>query len=142
MVRKTHLTPHEVQQYTLMATDELAKFIAQVGTSKAAHLFSECLRSFRIAAHAANAAWKLFDLYTSGIKHNRAEVVTPTAWDELKEALAVYAPDSIPASRATREYSYRVLEETYNYLSYYEKEPGHVVLDQLFQRIEAMRQQS
>jgi hypothetical protein len=128
----------DIQKYEYMDQAQMGSAFFSGGIEEGAKYFVQLMRSYRISANVAHSAWKLVDeMEKLGTMHNTETL------EELKQRLRLFAPEA-PAFKQPKpvlEYGCRLLEELYDALSPY-NDPAYntgVILEQLFKRISAMR---
>lgn len=131
--RKTYMPESEIQMLEQMTEAQVAAYIMREGTAKAGEQIVCLMRSYRIAAAVANAAWKV-------VKEGETGVYTDS-YVELTKALNLYSPGNFPPYASDLEFGCRMLEELYDHLSQWNGEgmSTMVLMEQLFARIEEMR---
>lgn len=139
MAEKTHLSEAAIQKYEEWAADRIASHVFQNDIAQGAKQFLLLLRSYRIAANVAVAAWKLVE------EHRKTGQVQPRTVEELVARLHLFAPEAphFAPPKPLAEYTCRVFEELYDYLAQWDGPmySGGVLLELLFARIQQLRQE-
>lgn len=129
MPKQTYLPEADIQNYEAMDYGHLSAHLGKLGISKGADLFLALLRSYRIAAHVANAAWGLVKELEAG------GPITPETWLRIMRSLHDYSPGNFPPHPGDIEYCCHVLERLYDRMD------GHpdrlACISMLYQEIEA-----
>lgn len=131
MARVMYMPEAEIQKLEASSSSGIAAWIMQEGTHKSAEKFMGLLRSYRIAAHVANACWALVDDLRAG------SGIQPATWERVITALHDYAPNNFPPHAGHVEYAMNVLEALYDRAS---KAPTReAAVEEIFQWAQELR---
>ena len=129
MTRDTFMSEREIRDLEGMSTTELWLWLDKKGPHRGESVMS-LLRSYRIAATVANAAWKV-------VKEAEGGAITPESFQALQQTLNLYSPGNFLPFQSDLEFGCRMLEELYDHLARWATPQGNTLqmLEALFERI-------
>lgn len=112
MTKKNHLAIREIYQYQDMDSAQIGSIFFQLGVQKGANLFYLMLQSFKIAARAANAAWRIHQV----LREHGTELpwIPSSVLDDLQRSLHDYSPDNFHPHLGDLEFAADCFEQFYN----------------------------
>lgn len=120
-VKTKHLLEGVIQQLESFGDERLQAYLETNFTHKQLiGLFSKLLHSYRLAAHAANSGWKLWDLLRHPVPSSE-DYKVDEAINGLEGALSHYAPAQFTGrtGEASSDGTYvQMLEELYNQIEH------------------------
>lgn len=131
-----NMTETELTELERMNRNQLVVYLTKLGTAGSADLVIAILRSYRVAAHVATAAWRLNDAMELGVG-------TVVALTSVKDALKYFAPVYFKNRQPVREAASHTLELVYNAMQDWDfKQPNGVedFMEQLFDKIVTLRE--
>lgn len=124
----------KIQELEKYNSAQMSSMIGTIGLQKTSELFITLLRSYRVAASVANAAWRV-------TKDAEAGQITGESWQLLQKTLHLYSPGNFRPFKSDLEFYCCKLEELYDYLSQWNNTETStmVIMEQLYEKIREMR---
>jgi hypothetical protein len=131
-----HLPEMDIRRFEAMTPTDLSNTLTVLGPEESVQLLMALLKSYRLAATVANAAWKVSQESAKGD-------ITPESFRAMQDSLVAYAPANFPPARVDVDLAAQTLEGIYDEITEASSSgdiTGPELLELLFTRIMSLRE--